>query len=195
MFMSMSCLVAQLVSSPVVASVPYLRTPTLTTTARHSFPQKVLSGPRACPSKSLSVHYSLLDSQSSEEWLWISTVGDGDLRLGPMHRVFGVGMTHQQHCMQYLFDALVAHHPAHGMHAEHPEHCLNHIRQYVLCDADITLEPATVLARNWTEERWTGEYRCVDWEMMRAEIRKHWIEWKAVRDGRATDIPSLALYV
>lgn len=141
-----------------------------------------------------SVHYSLLGPQSPEEWLWISTVGDGDLRLGPMHRVFGVGMTHQQHCMQYLFDALVAPHPSHGMHAEHPEHCLNHIRQYVLCDADITLEPAAVLARNWTEERWTGEHRCVDWEMMRAEIRKHWIEWKAVRDGRATRIPSLALY-
>ncbi|TFY55925.1 hypothetical protein EVJ58_g7942 [Rhodofomes roseus] len=141
-----------------------------------------------------SAHYSLLSAQSTEEWLWISTVGDGDLRLGPAHRVFGVGMTHQQHCLQYLLDALQAPHPAHGEHREHPEHCLNHIRQYVLCDADITLEPPDVLDRNSTQERWIGEHRCVDWEMLRAEFRRNWMEWRLVRDGKETEIPSLALY-
>ncbi|KAH9915532.1 uncharacterized protein B0H18DRAFT_1041295 [Fomitopsis serialis] len=141
-----------------------------------------------------SAHYDLLGPHASEEWLWISTVGDGDPRLGPRQRIFGLGMTHQQHCLQYLLDALQAPHAAHGEHREHPEHCLNHIRQYVLCDADVTLEPADVLARNWTEARWAGEHRCVDWEMVRAEVRRNWVEWKEVREGRAAEMPSLALY-
>ena len=141
-----------------------------------------------------SVHYALLDPQSSEEWLWISTVGDGDLRLGPSQRLFGVGWTHQQHCLHYILDALQSPTAAHGEHAEHPEHCLNHIRQYVLCDADITLEPANVLARNWTEERRIGDHRCVNWTTLRSEFRRNWKDWKEVRSGRKKEMASLASY-
>lgn len=130
-----------------------------------------------------SVHYTLLDPQSPSEWLRTSAVGDGHLRLGPAHRMFGTGFTHQQHCLQYLVERLRDPHPVHGMHKLHTEHCLNHIRQYVLCDADITLEPADVLTRNWTSERWIGGHRCVDWEMVMTELTTNWLEWKRMKDG------------
>ena len=129
-----------------------------------------------------SVHYTLLDPQSPDEWLYISSVGDGHLRLGPGYRMFGVGFTHQQHCLQYLIAMLRNQHPVHGAQKIHTEHCLNHIRQYVLCDADITLEPADVFSRNWTTERWIGEHQCVDWKTVMAEFEESWLDWEGMKN-------------
>jgi hypothetical protein len=48
----------------------------------------------------------------------------------------GVAMFHQLHCLQRIRDAIVQGDPGH-----HTRHCLNLLRQAVLCASDTTLDP------------------------------------------------------
>ncbi|KAG0700226.1 hypothetical protein DFH29DRAFT_807883 [Suillus ampliporus] len=61
--------------------------------------------------------------------------GHGFVRLGSNGRVFGISMFHQIHCLQMIRSALI-----NGPNG-HSGHCLNFLRQAILCNADITLDP------------------------------------------------------
>lgn len=98
-------------------------------------------------------------------------------------RVFVVTMFHELHCLR-MFNA--GYRPETNIADEHLKHCLIYLRQLVLCDADMTPEPA-----GW-EEKWsvdddTGLDRegathvCPDFRSIFDAVENNWVEW--LREG------------
>ncbi|KAF9228292.1 hypothetical protein BS17DRAFT_773426 [Gyrodon lividus] len=124
-----------------------------------------------------SVRFSLSQPEAPEEWLWVSTSGDHNVRLGPNDRMLNVAMTHEQHCMIIMQKALQLDDLGEGL-MEHTMHCLTYFRQATLCAADITLEPHDVLSRNYTLRRNGGTHQCFDWPALYDVMHTNWKEWK-----------------
>jgi Mycotoxin biosynthesis protein UstYa len=135
-----------------------------------------------------SIHFSLTDPDAEDEWLWTGTPGDGHIRLGKDMRMFAVAMFHQLHCLRGIRNAMVDGwknlHPAHRGHIHH---CFNYVRQYTLCDADVTLEPGDFTKRNFTLQRTGATHTCLDWEPAYEMMRDQWLAWEAYRE--ANNIP------
>ena len=127
-----------------------------------------------------TIHYSINETEAEAEWLWTATVGDGNVRLGSNQRFFSLAMVHEQHCMRWMRRALQA--DQLDKHQEgHMAHCLNYLRQFALCAADTTLEPADILRRNRTKERWSADHVCIDWPAIYATMRANYLDWVAVQ--------------
>ncbi|KAG1823594.1 uncharacterized protein BJ212DRAFT_1262039 [Suillus subaureus] len=84
-----------------------------------------------------SEHYGTSDIMAWSDWKSLDHFprGQGFVRLGPNGRLFGVSMFHQIHCLQMIRLALI-----NGPNG-HSGHCLNILRQAILCNSDITLDP------------------------------------------------------
>ncbi|OCH88786.1 hypothetical protein OBBRIDRAFT_844333 [Obba rivulosa] len=83
-----------------------------------------------------TVHYQINSTNARREWQTIFPPGGGFLRLGPNNRIFGFALFHQFHCLIRLREAIHE-----GASTPHVHHCLNYLRQTILCDANPTLEP------------------------------------------------------
>ncbi|KAJ6474136.1 hypothetical protein C8R45DRAFT_835066, partial [Mycena sanguinolenta] len=84
-----------------------------------------------------SDRYMLSDFNAYGDWRStdLFPMGNGFVQLGPNRRIFVVSMLHQMHCLQALRNTIVQ-----GEVNAHTSHCLNYLRQSVLCASDITLE-------------------------------------------------------
>ncbi|KAG0705815.1 hypothetical protein DFH29DRAFT_1029084 [Suillus ampliporus] len=87
-----------------------------------------------------SEQYSTSGIMAWSEWNSLDHFpqGHGFVRLGPNGRVFGISMFHQIHCLQMIQLALI-----NGPN-DHSGHCLNFLRQAILCNSDTTLDPTVV---------------------------------------------------
>ncbi|KAJ7081762.1 hypothetical protein B0H15DRAFT_952783 [Mycena belliarum] len=85
-----------------------------------------------------SERYGLSDLNAYADWRTTDLFprSNGFVKLGPEGRTFGIAMFHQMHCLQRIRSALVQGDPGH-----HTRHCLNLLRQTVLCASDTTLDP------------------------------------------------------
>ncbi|KAH8093972.1 hypothetical protein BXZ70DRAFT_1010294 [Cristinia sonorae] len=129
-----------------------------------------------------SVHFDLTQPESADEWLWTAPFGDNHVRLGPNMTGFAVAMFHQLHCLRGAQNALVRGWSTMSPRArEHLHHCFNYIRQWILCDADVTLEPGDFTKRNFTVERFGAEHTCVDWRPIYDLVNERWFAWDAYR--------------
>lgn len=125
-----------------------------------------------------TIHLDHNDSVSSAEWDLLETIpkGYGRARLGPEHRIFLVSMFHQLHCLRSM-EGTLGRKERSKDDAEHYGHCLNYLRQTLLCDANTSLEDGDSLAA-------TGRVHdtmvCDDWEKVyemmdqNAEIYEMW---------------------
>lgn len=135
-----------------------------------------------------SVHYSLTDQEAYAEWLYTAPLGDNHIRLGPDMRAFAVAMFHELHCLRGIREALeggLASLPV--VQQEHIHHCFNYLRQWILCAADVTLEPGDFMTRNFTTERFGAKHICRDWEPVYDIVNVKWDEWDRFRE--AHDLP------
>lgn len=99
--------------------------------------------------------------------------------------VFCVTMYHQLHCLNVFrtsytsakANALVW--PGNGTWYDfHLNHCLNYMRQMILCAADTTLMPATELDLSFGLGRYEASsdgvvHRCRDWTQVRRFVEQH----------------------
>ncbi|KAK0466162.1 uncharacterized protein EV420DRAFT_1510270 [Desarmillaria tabescens] len=108
-----------------------------------------------------SSHYGISGPEDGEEWATTATYGFGYLRLGQEQRRFALSMWHQLHCLRLMRMALDGDHDE-GVRG-HMQHCLTYLRQMILCNPDLTLEPADVLTRNYEIRRKGATYVCKDW--------------------------------
>ncbi|KAJ7022735.1 hypothetical protein C8F04DRAFT_1137192 [Mycena alexandri] len=85
-----------------------------------------------------SARYGLSDFNAYADWRTTDLFprSNGFVKLGPEGRTFGIAMFHQMHCLQRIRTAIVQGDPGH-----HTRHCLNLLRQTVLCASDTTLDP------------------------------------------------------
>ncbi|KAH7912739.1 hypothetical protein BJ138DRAFT_1147525 [Hygrophoropsis aurantiaca] len=124
-----------------------------------------------------SVHFTL-DSDASHEWWSVSPPGTGGVRFGPDNRVLFVAMFHETHCLRLFRDGLLGH-----LDSEHMLHCLNYVRQWTLCHADLTLEPGDFTTRNFTQDRVGATHVCRDWDALYDEVSRNWVAWEAKGSG------------
>ncbi|KAF7297364.1 Cytochrome P450 [Mycena indigotica] len=129
-----------------------------------------------------SRHYAVFGPEALAEWVSNSPKGFDYVRLGSEYRGFAVAMWHELHCLHVIRVVLDgANSP---MAVGHLHHCLNYLRQYILCNPNLTLEPADLLTRDFENdltEREGATHVCVDWAQMYGEMEDNWAEWEPIR--------------
>ena len=125
-----------------------------------------------------TVHYH---PNASSEWASLFPVGSGGfVRLGPRARLFGVSMFHQLHCLDKLRRAVV-HVPPTEWETWHTQHCLNYVRQMLLCAASVRLEPVKGDPGAGDEGLKVDglglEHQCRDWSILRTEAERNYLQW------------------
>ncbi|KAI9060766.1 hypothetical protein FKP32DRAFT_1595089 [Trametes sanguinea] len=127
-----------------------------------------------------SVHYH---PNNSAEWASTFPAGSGGfVRLGPRGRLFGVSMFHQLHCLDKMRRAVLAPPPS-EWESWHTQHCLNYVRQMLLCAANVRLEPVKEVearAGGKKEAKVDGlglEHQCRDWSVLRRAAEENYLHW------------------
>lgn len=94
-------------------------------------------------------------------------------------------MMHQLHCLRALnlaFDGSPI------VTDEHLQHCLNYIRQAVLCGADLTLESGDFAKRDFDEQRAGETHTCRDWSVVYRVMKENLENWNASSGSVASHI-------
>lgn len=128
-----------------------------------------------------SVHFPMTGPTAHLEWLWTATEGNNDVHLGPENRTFTFAMLHELHCLRMIRAAAGEDSPA-TLHSDpkmhHIRHCFNYLRKWILCSADVTLEPGDFRLRDFETDRLGGTYTCRDWEHVYDVAQRNWNDWR-----------------
>ncbi|KAF7299742.1 hypothetical protein HMN09_00980100 [Mycena chlorophos] len=130
--------------------------------------------PLSIPSIALEVedseNYGLSNFNSYADWRSTDLFpkSNGFVHLGPEGRTFGLAMFHQMHCLQRIREALVQGDPGH-----HTRHCLNLLRQTVLCASDTTLDP---MNREHGTDGLGVVHVCRDWRKVYSFVAQNQLE-------------------
>ncbi|PBK61789.1 hypothetical protein ARMSODRAFT_896249, partial [Armillaria solidipes] len=112
----------------------------------------------------LSIESSSTRFQADADAEWDSLVpGDGLLHLGDRQRPFTLGMFHQLQCINVLRRGILETYHSYPLSdSELVAHCLNYLRQIVICHSDNSLE----LVTGRDEQVRPDAYVCKDWEVI-----------------------------
>ena len=127
-----------------------------------------------------TVHYA---PNASADWHSIFPAGSGGfVKLGPHDRLFGVSMFHQLHCLDKMRRAVVAM-PSSEWESWHTQHCLNYVRQMLLCAASVRLEPVKVAPGKGQEglkvDGFGLQHECRDWSALREAVEANHERWES----------------
>lgn len=123
-----------------------------------------------------SVHYRLQEVEAKDEWNALGVIGFGSVTYGPSHRPFYLPMFHQLHCLMSLRKNIVDG-GSYERHKGHARHCLNYLREWILCQSDLTLETGDFMKRNFTWEKLGATHVCKDWNDIYVQTTNKWVEW------------------
>jgi len=85
-------------------------------------------------------HFGLDAEDGILEWKAIIPGGDGIIYLGAHHQPYGISMFHQLRCLDIVRDEVVRDRSDGDNISELGRHCLNYIRQMVMCRGDLEFE-------------------------------------------------------
>ncbi|KZV89601.1 hypothetical protein EXIGLDRAFT_721174 [Exidia glandulosa HHB12029] len=106
-------------------------------------------------------HYGVGTPEAYDAWDWI-TEEHNWYKLGPTKHAYTPVMAHDLHCLKTFHDAMFAK----TLKGGHIQHCLQYLRQVILCDPDLTLEAPDELDRDFTQvdaARVGTTHVCRDW--------------------------------
>jgi hypothetical protein len=108
---------------------------------------------------------NLSDPVSEEEWtqLVLYPKGLGRTRLGPEHRLFIVTYYHQLHCLRKMEVGLLQHENK-SANEHHFQHCINYLRQTILCDATDAVEEGDFMTMKHGPGVVGDTLVCKDWQ-------------------------------
>ncbi|KAG2114536.1 hypothetical protein DEU56DRAFT_748932, partial [Suillus clintonianus] len=116
-----------------------------------------------------SVHYQMNTEDGRAEWASL-TPGSGLVYLGEQHRPFSISMFHQLRCLDILREDLVGE----NSNAALSRHCLNYLRQMVMCRGDAQLENVLGSTGNSSQVFVRpGSYMCSNWNSVLEEVKKN----------------------
>jgi hypothetical protein len=129
-----------------------------------------------------SAHYAVDAPLARCEWISARDVtrGQGQVRAGPDMRAFGVGMVHQLHCLNLIRMGIVE--PPRPALSDHVQHCLNYLRQLLLCTADAALEPGDFVKRDYARDRMATTRQCRDWGTLYGSVAENYDTWLTYSD-------------
>ncbi|KAI0056936.1 hypothetical protein BV25DRAFT_1831709 [Artomyces pyxidatus] len=115
--------------------------------------------------------YQMHGADAEAEWEAM-TPGHGFVYLGDQHRQFSLSMFHQLRCLDIIRGELVRSEDDEEAPAatELTEHCLNYLRQMVLCRSDCALVP--VLGKP-DPELYPDTLLCTDWRQVYAAVARN----------------------
>lgn len=131
-----------------------------------------------------SNRYHLSSPEGVAEWSSLVPPDGGVIYLGEKGEPFTVSMIHQLHCLNIVRDHLVREDRVET--APLARHCLNYIRQVVMCRADMQLEPFRSSKHDKGPVDLTGIYQCRDWEAVYNEIEGNQKGGRSNADGRSS---------
>ncbi|KAI0919670.1 hypothetical protein AcW1_003136 [Taiwanofungus camphoratus] len=141
-------------------------------------------------SRENSMHYALDTAMGLAEWNASLPSGGVLLHLGPTLRPFSLSMLHQLRCLDILREILVAFYADESSTAqvEKPhlaKHCMNYLRQMVLCRADTRLESVRAPKGHGTTV-WEVTHVCKDWSAVLSAAEQNWKEYLEKVDREST---------
>ena len=86
-----------------------------------------------------------------------------------------VSMFHELHCLRMINRAFTK---SPGITLPHVWHCLNYIRQNVMCSPDLALEPGNFEERDFEIERSNGVHVCKNWDQVYDFMDDRLLDWK-----------------
>ncbi|EIW57653.1 uncharacterized protein TRAVEDRAFT_21203 [Trametes versicolor FP-101664 SS1] len=119
------------------------------------------------------VHYMPLGATSDAELLSLSTPGFDSERLGPDDRTLVVTMFHELHFLRMLNLASTPNITT----LPHVTHCLNYLRQSILCSPDLALEPGDIEESDFEVDRTHGVHECKDWAPIYHFVAQNYDMW------------------
>ncbi|KAG2355115.1 hypothetical protein BDR07DRAFT_562263 [Suillus spraguei] len=119
-----------------------------------------------------SVHYQMGTEDGRAEWASL-TPGNGLVYLGeqPGHP-FSISMFHQLRCLNILRENIVGE----DNNTALSRHCLNYLRQMVMCRGDAHLENILLASEKHSSHQFfvrPGSYVCNNWNFVLEEVRKN----------------------
>ncbi|KAI0300033.1 hypothetical protein B0F90DRAFT_573611 [Multifurca ochricompacta] len=113
-------------------------------------------------------HYQLSGFNADAEWALL-TPNDGILHLGPHQQPYSISLFHQLRCLDILRRDIIGTLPQEETKLS--RHCLNYMRQMVLCRTDLAVDP--VLGRELEAEVRADTNQCVDWRHVYQELERN----------------------
>lgn len=108
-------------------------------------------------------HFRLDAEDGILEWKAMIPGGDGIIHLGAHHQPYGISMFHQLRCLDVIRGETVRDRSDGDNISELGRHCLNYIRQMVMCRGDLELESFQFASHKNPIDLF-GVYECKDWE-------------------------------
>jgi Mycotoxin biosynthesis protein UstYa len=127
-------------------------------------------------------HYQLSGHNADAEWAALAP-HNGIIRLGPHRQPYSISLFHQLRCLDILRRDIIVESESFPpgedttSSSKLSRHCLNYMRQMVLCRADLALDP--VLGRGLEARVRPDTNQCVDWRRVYEELEKNQREYDA----------------
>ena len=120
-------------------------------------------------------HYQLSGYNADAEWAALAP-NNGILYLGPHRQPFSISLFHQLRCLDIIRRDVAETLPQEESRLS--RHCLNYMRQMVLCRTDLAVDP--VMGRELEAEVRAETNQCVDWRRVYQtleENQREYIKW------------------
>ena len=119
-------------------------------------------------------HYQLSGHNADAEWAALAPQ-NGIIHLGPHRQPYSISLFHQLRCLDIIRRDIVRVEllppaPEEG-DSKLSRHCLNYMRQMVLCRTDLALDP--VFGRGLEARVCPDTNQCVDWRRVYEELDKN----------------------
>ncbi|KAN0103690.1 hypothetical protein V8E52_011715 [Russula decolorans] len=119
-------------------------------------------------------HYQLSGHNADAEWAALAP-HNGIIHLGPHRQPYSISLFHQLRCLDIIRRDMIVVDPEDTTGSKLSRHCLNYMRQMVLCRADLALDP--VLGRGLEARVRPDTNQCVDWRRVYEELEKNQREY------------------
>lgn len=120
-----------------------------------------------------TAHFALGGAAAAAEWAALAP-GGGVVFLGAHRQPFGLSMLHQLRCLDLLRAEVLQSRHRDGP-TELARHCMNYLKQMILCRGDTFLEPMIHPSQDDGPEL-NQVYECRDWEAVYAKVRENQAE-------------------
>ncbi|PPQ89978.1 hypothetical protein CVT25_009618 [Psilocybe cyanescens] len=132
-------------------------------------------------------HFRLDEEDGIAEWAAIAPQ-NGVVHLGPHRQPYTVAMMHQLKCFDILREEMVRDRSEnYAGPSVLGRHCLNYIRQIVMCRGDLELE-SFQFASHKNPIDWHGIYECKDWEAVYNNVKSNQEEYDKWLKRRVTSV-------
>jgi len=137
-----------------------------------------------------SIRYPIGGPHADPEWDSLTTPSGGYFRFGPEQRSYFLTMYHEMHCLNMFQMAITM--PLDEMdNPDHFTHCLNYVRQAILCSSDTTLEPLDLNELenlDWPDEFPVFTRTCKDWTQVAKFNEDNYLEFHKLRTSQYGDL-------